>query len=75
MSGLFIEVQVDAACAADPAIAKKLAEVCPVSIFAQKDDGTLAIQDENLDECTLCDLCQEVAPSGAVKVIKLYEQE
>ncbi len=75
MGGLFIEVQVDAASAADPAIAKKLGEVCPVSIFGQNDDGSLAIQDENLDECTLCDLCQEVAPSGAVKVIKLYEQE
>ena len=75
MSGLFIEVQVDAACAADIAIAKKLTEVCPVSIFAQKNDGTLTIQDENLDECTLCDLCLEAAPQGAVKVVKLYEQE
>ncbi len=75
MSGLFIEVQVDAASAADPVIAQKLSEVCPVSIFAQRGDGALAIQDENLDECTLCDLCQEAAPGGAVKVIMLYEQE
>ncbi len=75
MGGLFIEVQVDAAAAADTAIAKKLSEVCPVSIFAQKEDGTLTIQDENLDECTLCDLCLEAAPKGAVKIIKLYEQE
>ena len=75
MGGLFIDVQVEAASAADPAIAQKLSEVCPVSIFAQKDDKTLAIREENLDECTLCDLCQEVAPGGAVKVIKLYEQE
>ena len=75
MGGIFIEVQVDPAAAADPAIAKKLTEVCPVSIFAQKDDESLAIQDENLDECTLCDLCMEAAPGGAVRVIKLYEQE
>ena len=72
MAGLFIEVKVDAAAAKDAAIAKKLTEVCPVSIFAQKDDGTLAIQEENLDECTLCDLCLEAAPKGAVKVVKLY---
>ena len=75
MGGIFIEVQVDAASAADTAIAKKLSEVCPVSIFATKDDGTLLIQDENLDECTLCDLCLEVAPKGAVKVVKLYAKE
>jgi len=75
MGGIFIEVQVDAAAAADPAIAKKLSEVCPVSIFATKHDGTLVIQDENLDECTLCDLCLEVAPKGAVTIVKLYEQE
>ena len=75
MGGIFIEVQVDPASAADTAIAKKLSEVCPVSIFATKDDGTLLIQDENLDECTLCDLCLEVAPKGAVKVVRLYEKE
>jgi ferredoxin-like protein FixX len=72
MAGLFIDVQVDAASAKDPAIAKKLSEVCPVSIFAQKDDGTLAIREENLDECTLCDLCLDAGPKGAVKVVKLY---
>lgn len=75
MGGIFIKVQVSAAAAADAAIAKKLTEVCPVAIFAQKDDGSLLIQDENLDECTLCDLCLSAAPEGAVKVIKLYEQE
>ncbi len=75
MGGLFIEIEVTAAAAADATIAKKLAEVCPVSIFAQKDDGTLLIQQENLDECTLCDLCLDAALGGAVKVVKLYEQE
>ncbi len=75
MGGIFIEVRVDPSAAADAEIAKKLTEVCPVSIFAQKQDGSLVIQDENLDECTLCDLCLEVAPKGAVQVVKLYEQE
>lgn len=75
MGGIFIEVRVDPSAAADAEIAVKLTEVCPVSIFAQKQDGSLVIQDENLDECTLCDLCLEVAPKGAVQIVKLYEQE
>ncbi len=73
MPGMFIDVQVDAAVAKDPAIAKKLVEVCPVNIFAQKDDGTLRIVEENLDECVLCDLCVRAAPEGTVQIIKLYE--
>jgi len=73
MPGMFIDVQVDAAVARDPAIAKKLAEVCPVNIFAQQPDGTLRIVQENLDECVLCDLCIAAAPAGAVRVVKLYE--
>ena len=72
MPGIFIDVQVDAALAADPALAEKLVEVCPVDIFAVA-DNTLEIVEENLDECTLCDLCLEVGPPGSVRVLKLYE--
>lgn len=71
-NGMFIDVEVDAAAAKDAAVAKKLTEVCPVNIFAQKDDGSLRIVDENLDECTLCELCLQAFP-GKVKVKKLYE--
>jgi len=70
-NGMFIGVEVDPKTAADPAMAKKLTEVCPVNIFAVKPDGALRIVDENLDECTLCDLCVQAAP-GKVKVVKLY---
>ena len=73
MPGMFIDVQVDAAVASDGELTKKLAEVCAVDIFAARDDGTLQIVEENLDECVLCDLCSEAAPAGAVKVVKLYE--
>ena len=69
---LFINVEVDQSVAADPALAAKLAEVCPVDIFAQNQDGTLRIVDQNLDECVLCELCINATPAGAVKVIKLY---
>ena len=70
---LFIDVEVDEQAARDPELAQKLAEVCPVDIFAQAKDETLEIVDENLDECVLCYLCVEAAPEGTVRVIKLYE--
>ncbi len=73
MPGLFIDVQVSADVARDAALAKKLEEVCPVSIFAASDTG-VRIVEENLDECTLCDLCLEAAPEGKVTVKKLYER-
>ena len=72
MPGLFIDVSVDAAVAADPASASRLAEVCPVDIFAASEGG-LQLVEENLDECTLCDLCKEAFP-GQVEVKKLYEE-
>jgi NAD-dependent dihydropyrimidine dehydrogenase PreA subunit len=71
---LFIDVEVDDQVARDPELARKLAEVCPVDIFAQADDGSLKIVAENLDECVLCYLCVEAAPERTVRVVKLYEQ-
>jgi NAD-dependent dihydropyrimidine dehydrogenase PreA subunit len=73
MPGMFIDVTVAATVAADAALAKKLAEVCPVNIFAQGPDGRLRIVEANLDECTLCELCLKVEPAGTVQVHKLYE--
>jgi len=70
---IFIDVGVDDSVARNAEFARKLTEVCPVDIFAQNDDGTLRIVDENLDECVLCYLCVNAAPDGAVRVIKLYE--
>jgi ferredoxin-like protein FixX len=69
--GLFIAVEVDDAAAGDAQVAAKLAEVCPVDIFADA-DGTVALLDAHLDECVLCRLCLD-AVGDAVKVIKLYD--
>ena len=69
---LFIDVEVDPQTANDPALVKKLVEVCPVNIFAQGSDGRLQIVEKNLDECTLCELCLNAAPRGTVRVKKLY---
>ena len=73
MPGMFIDVVVAPEVAKDAARAKKLVEVCPVNIFKQAGDGSLQIVDDNLDECTLCDLCVQAAPAGTVTVKKLYE--
>jgi NAD-dependent dihydropyrimidine dehydrogenase PreA subunit len=71
---IFIGIELDDSIAGDPAIAAKLAEVCPVDIFAAGGDG-VEIVEHNLDECVLCRLCMDAAPEGTVKVIKLYDNE
>ena len=71
--GTFIAVEVDDAAASDAALAGKLAEACPVDIFAQDGGGALELVAGNLDECVLCRLCLDAAPDGAVKVLKLYD--
>jgi NAD-dependent dihydropyrimidine dehydrogenase PreA subunit len=74
-AALFIDVEVAPEVSADRELAAKLTEVCPVDIFAQSDDGTLRIVEENLDECVLCELCINASPPGTVRVIKLYSGE
>ena len=71
MPGTFIDVTVADSVARDPEAARKLAEVCPVDIFTAGPEG-LAIVEENLDECVLCELCINAAPAGSVKILKLY---
>ena len=73
--GLFIAVEVDDAAARDAELAARLSEACPVDIFAQRDGGALEIVESNLDECVLCRLCLDAAPDGALRVIKLYDNE
>ncbi len=70
--GTFIEVEVSGEAATDPAIAKKLEEVCPVDIYKATDAGVEIVR-PNLDECVLCELCLEVSPPGTVVVKKLYD--
>ncbi len=75
MAALFINVEVDPGVTKDAALVKKLVEVCPVNIFAEADEGVLAIVEKKLDECTLCELCLESTPPGAVKIKKLYGEQ
>jgi NAD-dependent dihydropyrimidine dehydrogenase PreA subunit len=72
--GMFIQVEVDAALVEKtPGLAQKLVESCPVKIFKTgSSPSSVAIVEDNVDECTLCDLCTQACPEG-VKVVKLYE--
>jgi ferredoxin-like protein FixX len=70
---LFIEIEVDSALANDKEQVRKLAESCPVDIFAAADDGSLQIVERNVDECTLCELCLAIGTPGQVQVRKLYD--
>jgi NAD-dependent dihydropyrimidine dehydrogenase PreA subunit len=74
LHAVFIDVDVDQAAARDPELAAKLAEVCPVDIFAVDEEAeAVRVNRENLDECVLCRLCVDAAPPGAVVVRKLYD--
>jgi ferredoxin-like protein FixX len=76
--GTFIGIEVDDdAIAAEPHLARHLAQVCPVDIYHEADDGGLRIAAENVDECVLCRLCLDLsqvdADDGSVRVLKLYD--
>jgi NAD-dependent dihydropyrimidine dehydrogenase PreA subunit len=70
--GEFIKVEIDLSKCEDTADAQAWAQVCPVNIFAME-NNLPAVVEENEDECTLCMLCIDAFPSGAVSIHKLYE--
>lgn len=72
--GIFIAVEVSDETARDATLAAKLAEACPVDIFAQADNGSLELVERNLDECVLCGLCLAVVDGVGVEVVKLYDE-
>ena len=71
---MFIRVDVDnSIIERTPSLAAKLVEVCPVKIFKPASQpNAVEVVEDNVDECTLCDLCMQATPKG-VHVIKLYE--
>ena len=74
MPGVFIDVEVRDDIRGDAECAQKLADACPVDIYANE-DGKVKVVEENLDECILCELCVQAVPPGGVRVLKLYDGE
>jgi len=72
MPAMFIRVDIADSVQEDPALCKQLVEVCPVDIFETDEAGRVQTVEENLDECTLCDLCIGAAQPGQIDVVKLY---
>ncbi len=69
----FIGIEVPDDAVEEPGLAARLAEVCPVDIYAD-DAGRVAIVEPNVDECILCGMCIK-ASDGSVVVHKLYSGE
>jgi NAD-dependent dihydropyrimidine dehydrogenase PreA subunit len=69
---VFIDVEVDDEVRGDAELAQKLEAACPVDIYAATDSGVEVVE-RNLDECILCRLCIDAAPTGTVRVVKLYD--
>ena len=74
LNGIFIRVDVDESARGDAELAARLAEACPVDIYAAR-DGRVEILEENLDECVLCGLCLDASPPGVVHVVKVYDND
>ena len=70
---MFIRVDIDEAVQQDADLCKQLVEVCPVDIFALEHSGRVTTVEDNLDECTLCDLCIGAA-GDRVRVVRLYRE-
>lgn len=71
--GEFIQIEV-VPDAVGPGLAAQLTALCPVDIFALE-GGRLAVRPNEEDECTLCELCLEAAPAGALSIHKRYRGE
>jgi NAD-dependent dihydropyrimidine dehydrogenase PreA subunit len=70
--GLFIEIIIDQSKFIDLSMQKYLARVCPVDALIFSESG-LYVDEEKEDECTLCNLCIQNAPPGAIKIVKTYQ--
>ncbi len=74
MAAMFIRVDIADSVQDDPAVCQQLVEVCPVDIFELDDGGRVRTVEDNLDECTLCDLCIDATQPGQIDVVKLYRE-
>jgi NAD-dependent dihydropyrimidine dehydrogenase PreA subunit len=71
--GLFIEITVKDD-QLSPDMARSLVQLCPVEIFTLEGDR-LVVRPDQVDECTLCELCLNAAPVGTITIRKTYKDE
>jgi NAD-dependent dihydropyrimidine dehydrogenase PreA subunit len=71
--GIFIRISFEAD-GFDPALSRSIVTACPVDIF-ELQNGHLVARPDVEDECTLCELCLNLAPAGALTIHKLYKEE
>ncbi len=71
--GTFIDIALDPK-PFSPEQARLLVSACPVDIFAVE-SGHPVVQPDEVDECTLCELCLDLAPAGAIVIQKRYKDQ
>jgi NAD-dependent dihydropyrimidine dehydrogenase PreA subunit len=71
--GMFIQIEVNDRAMSAPLCAL-VGTVCPVEIFAVE-GGRLLVRPEQVDECTLCELCLDAAPTGAITISRTYSDK
>ncbi len=71
--GVFIQITVNEN-RMTPAVARSMASLCPVDIF-DRDGERLTVRPDREDECTLCELCLNLAPVSAITIHKTYNDE
>lgn len=71
--GLFVNIEIHQNLFTSKSEREKVAIACPVDIFFV-DDDSLQIHHELVDECTFCYLCLQNSPSGAIQVLKTYQE-
>ena len=69
--GMFIILRVDQTLCLGGTDCARCVDVCPVDVFTVE-NGALRVDTKNEDECTLCELCLQGCPQGALKLMKLY---
>lgn len=68
----FIKVGIDFSKCAGISKCGGCVKVCPVNIFGKEGDNP-SVNEDNEDECTLCDLCIQACTPEAITITKLYE--
>ena len=71
--GTFIDIALDPK-PFSPEQARLLVSACPVDIYAFE-SGQPVVRPNEVDECTLCELCLDVAPAGTIVIQKRYKDQ